>query len=72
MKHLKSYENIIEYQIGEYVKTLKRIDELDLSNRGDAEMWVCSNYPIAATACQVFIDYDSKGKFKPFEITSNI
>lgn len=43
----------------EYAKTLVNIDSLCQTNRGNAEMWICSNYPIAATACQDFIDYNT-------------
>jgi hypothetical protein len=55
-----------------YAKYLINIDELDWNNRGEAEMWICSNNPIAATVCQEFIDYNSKGEFKPFKIKNNI
>jgi hypothetical protein len=49
----------------EYARTLKKIDKLCQSNRGEAEMWICSNSPIAATASQLFIDYDSNFIFEP-------
>ena len=56
----------------DYISYLPSVDKLNKSNRGTAEMWVCSGNPIAGTGCQVFVDYDTKGKFKPFEIKSNI
>ena len=48
-----------------YVKTLTPIKDLNLTNRLDAEMWICSACPIAATLCQTFVDYNTKGKFIP-------
>jgi len=56
----------------DYISTLTDPKLLDRRNRGEAEMWACSNYPIAATGCQVFVDYNTKGKFEPFKINSNI
>lgn len=56
----------------DYISTLKDPQILNRQNRGDAEMWVCSNHPVAGTGCQVFVDYNTKGKFKPFKIESNI
>jgi hypothetical protein len=47
----------------EYVKTLQDVNELDKSNRYNAEMWIASNYPIAATLSQQFVDYNTKGTF---------
>lgn len=49
----------------DYVKGLKPIDSLDKTNRFNAEMWICSNNPIAATLCQKFVDYNTRGKFFP-------
>lgn len=48
-----------------YISDLVSISKLDHKNRFDAEMWVCSNSPIAATLCQEFVDYNTKGIFKP-------
>jgi hypothetical protein len=50
----------------EYVSTLPPIDSLDKSNRYNAETWICLENPIAATACQLFVDYNTKGEFQPF------
>lgn len=47
----------------DYIKTLKPIHKLDTTNRFEAEMWICSNNPNAATLCQKFVDYNTKGKF---------
>lgn len=55
-----------------YVNTLIDVNSLDKSNRGHAEMWLCSNHPIAATGCQEFVDYNTKGCFTPFKIESNV
>ena len=49
----------------EYAKTLKPVDTMNIKDRFDAEMWMCSNTPIAATLCQKFVDYNTKGIFKP-------
>lgn len=51
----------------DYLKTLKPIEELNFEDRYSAEMWVCSNNPQAATLCQKFVDYDTKGEFIPEE-----
>jgi hypothetical protein len=47
----------------EYVKTLKPVNAMNKVNRYDAEMWICSGKPLAATLCQKFVDYDTKGAF---------
>lgn len=49
----------------DYVKSLKPIDSLDQTNRFNAEMWICSNRPNAATLNQTMIDHYNKAKFKP-------
>lgn len=49
----------------EYAATLPRIKELDRKNRFNAETWICSGSPIAGTACQLFVDYNTVGTFKP-------
>jgi hypothetical protein len=53
----------------EYVKRLIPVTMMNLKDRFNAEMWVCSGQPIAATLCQDFVDYDTKGIFKPHEKT---
>lgn len=55
-----------------YINTLVDVDRLNKQNRGAAEMWLCSNKPIAATGCQEFVDYNTKGVFKPFKIKRTI
>lgn len=55
-----------------YAADLKNIYDLDIKNRGNAEMWICSENPIAATGCQIFVDYNTVGRFEPFKIKSNI
>jgi hypothetical protein len=50
-----------------YVKRLISVDRMNLKDRFNAEMWICSGQPIAATLCQDFVDYDTKGIFKPEE-----
>jgi len=56
----------------EYVTWLQPVYDFDIINRGNAEMWICTGHPIASTACQMFVDYDTKGKFKPFKIESSL
>ena len=49
-----------------YVKKLQEIDSLNMKNRNNAEFWICSGRRVrAATLCQKFVDYNTKGKFKP-------
>ena len=46
---------------------LRPIEKLDTTNRFQAEFWICSGKPVAATLCQKFIDYSAKGIFNPNE-----
>jgi hypothetical protein len=55
----------------EYVSTLPDINTLDKCNRYNAETWVCSGQPIAATGCQAFVDYNTKGAFEPYQNICN-
>lgn len=48
----------------EYAKRLPEIDTLNTSDRMEAEMWICSAQPNAATLCQMFVDYRAKGQWK--------
>lgn len=56
----------------EYVSTLPPIESLDKSNRYNAETWICLENPLAATGCQLFVDYDTCGVFEPFKNTDNV
>lgn len=49
----------------EYIRRLKPISSLNQKDRFNAEMWPCSGQPICATLCQDFVDYNTKGIFKP-------
>lgn len=49
----------------EYVKHCVPVNNMNLKDRFNAEMWIGSGKPIAATLCQDFVDYDTKGVFKP-------
>lgn len=49
----------------EYAKKLPQIESLNLSDRFQAEFWLCSAGANAATLCQDFIDYKTKGTFQP-------
>lgn len=48
-----------------YIKTLPPITSLNKADRFKAEMWICSKNPIAATLCQKFVDYNTRGAFIP-------
>ena len=60
---LEHYSGNFFWFNSEYVKLLKPIEALNRKDRYQAEFWLCSENPIAATLCQVFADYNSKGKF---------
>lgn len=47
----------------EYLKNLKSTSSLNKRDRFEAEMWLCRNNPKAASLCQTFVDYNTKGKF---------
>jgi hypothetical protein len=51
----------------EYVSRVIPVNMMNRKDRFNAEMWVCSGTPIAATLCQDFVDYDTKGIFNPNE-----
>ena len=53
----------------EYISTLIPVTLMNLKDRFNAEMWVCSNQPIAGTLCQDFVDYDTKGVFVPKDLS---
>lgn len=53
----------------DYVQRLVPVSMMNRKDRFNAEMWICSGTPIAATLCQDFVDYDTKGTFKPYEKT---
>lgn len=46
-----------------YIKILKKVEHLNRLDRFQAEWLVGSGNPIAATLCQHFADYSTKGKF---------
>lgn len=46
-----------------YIKILKKVEHLNRKDRFQAEWYSCSGNPIAATLCQHFADYNTKGKF---------
>lgn len=49
----------------EYAKRLPPIESLNLNDRFQAEFYICSANANAATLCQDFIDYKTKGTFQP-------
>lgn len=42
----------------QYISTLPKIEALNHKDRFSAEMWACSNYPVAATLSQENVDHD--------------
>lgn len=56
----------------EYVKSLPLIDSLDIKNRFCAETWIGKANPKAATLCQEFVDYNTKGIFCPPDLCRRI
>ena len=55
-----------------YVMKLPSVDNLDITNRFTAEVWIGQSNPQAATLCQEFVDYNTKGTFCPPEKQRNI
>ena len=56
----------------EYTATLDNIESLDNKNRYNAETWICSGQPLAATGCQLFVDYNTEGVFEPYKNVDNV
>lgn len=48
-----------------YAGGLVDVNKMNLKDRFNAEMWICSGKPIAATLCQDFVDYNTEGVFEP-------
>ena len=63
--HKMHYSGNFFWFKSQYIRTLVPINQLNVTNRLDAEMWIASACPIAATLCQMFVDYNTKGIFKP-------
>ena len=53
----KHYSGNFFFARSEYVKILRPIQMLDLSDRNSAEFWLLSAAPIAATLSQEYVDY---------------
>lgn len=43
----------------DYVKLLRPVENFDMKNRWEAEMYICHNFPLAATLNQEWIDYNT-------------
>lgn len=56
---------------GAYLNTLQPITGRGKKDRFLAEMWLCSNGAKAATLCQKYVDYNTKGKFTPDSDSKN-
>lgn len=56
----------------EYISTLPPIESLNQNDRFEAETWIGLESPIAATACQAFVDYNTDGIFEPFKNENNV
>ncbi len=63
--HPMHYSGNFWHYDSDYIQTLKPISSLNHQNRYEAEMWVCSGNPRAATLSQKMIDHYNKEKFKP-------
>jgi hypothetical protein len=61
------YSGTFAWFNSDYIKIVKNIETLNKKDRFSAEMWMCSSLPIAATLCQNFVDYNTKGIFNPSE-----
>lgn len=55
--HRTHYSGNVWIANSEYVKTLPKIQSLNLNDRFNAEMWVGENAAVLYTACQLFVDY---------------
>ncbi len=58
------YSGNFFWATSEYIKTVKLIEMLNRKDRHQAEFWLCSNNPIAATLNQDFIDYNTQKVWK--------
>lgn len=59
------YSSNIFYFNSRYVRDLPPPSTMDMTNRYNAEMWVGQGSPKCATLCQDWVDYNTKGEFKP-------
>lgn len=56
-----------------YVETLNDPFTLNIKNRIEAEMWIGSGKsPLPASLCQMFVDYNTKGKFMDTQTTDGV
>lgn len=51
------YSGTFFWSRSEYVKLLKQVHTLNMRDRFEAEFYICSAHPIAATLSQEFVDY---------------
>lgn len=55
-----------------YAMKLPLVDNMNIDNRFEAEMWIGKAKPKTATLCQEFVDYNTKGKFCPPDDHRNV
>jgi len=62
--HPKHYSGNFWWATSEYIKRLPKVTELNQQDRFQAEFWVCSGSPNAATLSQLMVDYENKPNYK--------
>lgn len=60
----KHYSGNFWWATSEYIKRLPKVSELNQQDRFQAEFWICSGSPNAASLCQLNIDYENKPNYK--------
>lgn len=54
-----------------YIKKCKKIEQLNLKDRFQAEFWIGTGSPTASTLCQKFVDYNTIGTFYVKKTSNN-
>lgn len=60
----KHYSGNFWWATSDYIKRTPRVEELDHSDRFQAEFWMCKGSPKSASLCQIYIDYDKTPAYK--------
>lgn len=63
-RYPKHYSGNFWWATSEYIKRLPKVSELNQGDRFQAEFWICSGSPNAASLCQLKIDYENKPNYK--------
>ena len=61
--YIKHYSGNFFWFKSSYIRNNPKIDSLDLKDRFQAEFWACRSNPKAASLCQMFVNYNTKGVF---------